>query len=422
MTGVEYWAGTPVAAAIGRTLLHSLWEGAAVALMLAMVLASVRRPLARYAAACIAMLAIVAAIGVTLAVVWPQPAMRFAFPHAAPAGPAAGGGLASPMGAKPADVLGWLAPLWAAGVVLFYLRGAAGWIAARRLRRAGVCSVAAFWQERVEQLAARMRVTKAVALLESALAEAPVVIGHLRPVVLVPAGLLAGLPAAQVEAILLHELAHIRRRDYLANLVQAAVEGILFYHPAVWWISGVMRAERENCCDDLAVAATGSPREYASALMAIEGMRAADGWLITPVAATGGSLMKRVARLLGRRSGRDGVVMPAVAAVLTLAVAAAVAVQGRPAPVRQAVDAGAAAERQSAAPPDLPETYKAWINNDVVYISSDAERKAFLELTTDEERQKFVEQFWERRDPTPGTIENEMKEEHYRRIGYANEH
>jgi GWxTD domain-containing protein len=452
MTGVEYWAATPLAAAIGRTLLHSLWEGAAVALVLAMALAASRRPLARYTAACAAMIALVAAIGVTLAVVWPEPAARFALPRLALAGPAAGGGAASPMsGAKPADVLGWLAPLWAAGVVLFYLRGAAGWIAARRLRRAGVCGVAAFWQERIGELGSRMRVTKPVALLESALAEAPVVIGHLRPVVLLPIGLLAGLPAAQVEAILLHELAHVRRRDYLVNLMQAAVEGILFYHPAVWWISGVMRGERENCCDDLAVAATGSAREYASALVAIEGMRAAGAGLAMPMAATGGSLMKRVARLLGRRSRRDGVVMPAVAAVLTLAVAAGMVVQGRPAPERTTAPAAVAVvqekvesapvvkapvveaakkllaqntavEPQPAPLPDLPTRYKKWSENDVVYIITDAEKKAFHELATDEERDYFMKQFWERRDPTPGTAENEMQEEHYRRIDYANAH
>ncbi|HVW08042.1 MAG TPA: GWxTD domain-containing protein [Bryobacteraceae bacterium] len=443
---------TPLSEAIGRALLHSLWEGAAVALGLAIVLGAVRRPAVRYAAACAGMLAIVAAIGVTLSLVWPAPVARFAIPRGTFAPAATGSGLPTPVSTKPADALGWLAPLWAAGVVLFYLRGAAGWFAARRLRRAGVCSAAAFWQERIAELAARMRVTKTVALLESALAETPVVIGHLRPVVLVPLGMLAGLPGAQVESILLHELAHVRRRDYLVNLVQAAVEGILFYHPAVWWISGVMRSERENCCDDLVVAATGSVREYASALMAIEGRRMTGA----VVAATGGSLMKRVERLLGRRSRRDGVVMPVVAAVLTLAVAAGMVVEGRPAAVvvqkkvesavvvREAPKQVLVAQNATPQPPaesaprtmtvedletkeaalkkELVTPYKNWLDNDVVYIISDQEKKAFQGLSTDEERGHFVEQFWQRRDPTPGTPENEMKEEHYRRIAYANEH
>ena len=91
-------------------------------------------------------------------------------------------------------------------------------------------------------------------------------IGYVRPVILMPVGLLAGLTAGQVEAILLHELAHIRRHDYLVNLLQIFVEGLVFYHPAVWWISGVIRAERENCCDDLVVAVeptlTNMPRRW----------------------------------------------------------------------------------------------------------------------------------------------------------------
>ena len=100
-----------------------------------------------------------------------------------------------------------------------------------------------------------------VLLLESALANVPVVFGHFRPVILVPAGLLAGLPPEQIQAILLHELAHIRRCDYAVNFLQRLVEGLFFYHPATWWIARVIRAERENCCDDAAVAITGNAHQ-----------------------------------------------------------------------------------------------------------------------------------------------------------------
>ena len=158
---------------------------------------------------------------------------------------------------RAAEYLPWLAPFWIAGVLFFQLRGVAGWMAARGLRRRGVCAATLFWQERIDRLAARVRLSRPVTLLESCVAEVPVVIGYVRPVILMPVGLLAGLPAGQVEAILLHELAHIRRHDYLVNLMQIVVEGLVFYHPAVWWISGVIRAERENCCDDLVVATQG---------------------------------------------------------------------------------------------------------------------------------------------------------------------
>jgi hypothetical protein len=147
-----------------------------------------------------------------------------------------------------------------------------------------------------------------VTLLESSLVDVPTVIGFLKPVVLLPATALGGLTLQQVEAILAHELAHIRRHDYLVNLLQTLVETVLFYHPAVWWVSRRIRIERENCCDDLAVSLCGDPVTYATALAELEAMRSSG-----PVperhiamAATGGSLLQRVRRLLGAPTSHSG--------------------------------------------------------------------------------------------------------------------
>ena len=233
-----------------------------------------------------------------------------------------------------ADYLPWLAPIWIAGVLFFHVRGMASWIAARRLRRRGVCAAAQSWQARLDRLAARLRLSRPVTLLESCLAEVPVVIGYLRPVILMPVGLLAGLPAGQIESILLHELAHIRRHDYLVNLMQIVVESLVFYHPAVWWISGVMRTERENCCDDLVVATQGDALGYAAALTALERSRGVAREAV--LAATGGSLVKRVRRLLIQPEGPRAALTPVFsAAALTVTVAAALtAWQSTPTPPR----------------------------------------------------------------------------------------
>ena len=112
-----------------------------------------------------------------------------------------------------------------------------------------------------------------VRLLESTLVDVPTVIGWIKPVILLPASALSGLKPHQLEAILAHELAHIRRHDYLVNLLQTLVETLLFYHPAVWWLSRRIRAERENCCDDLAVSLCGDPYTYAQALADLEELR-----------------------------------------------------------------------------------------------------------------------------------------------------
>ncbi|MGD0772601.1 MAG: GWxTD domain-containing protein [Candidatus Solibacter sp.] len=436
MSLLELWVHTPAAAALGWTLAHSLWQGALVALVLAAALGVMRSSRARYAAACVAMLALLCGFCVTFQHVLAEQGMQGAGPSLLKPAPADLGD--GPIAAKvPArfravEYLPWLAPFWMAGVLFFQLRGVASWMAARRMRRRGVCAATGFWQGRLDTSGARLRVSRPVTLLESCLAEVPVVIGYLRPVILMPVGLLAGLPPSQVESILLHELAHIRRHDYLVNLLQIVVESLVFYHPAVWWISGVIRAERENCCDDVVVATQGDRFVYAAALAALEENRgvARDAVL----AATGGSLVKRVRRLLVQPEGPRATLTPVLsAAVLTMTLAAAMAAwqtsatpprpPAPPAPPAPSVPVRVLAQAQSAPAPVAEATpYTKWVSEDVAYIITDAERAAFKRLQSNAEREHFIEQFWLRRDPTPGTVENEFKEEHYRRIAYANDH
>lgn len=152
-------------------------------------------------------------------------------------------------------------------------------------------------ETKLRELARRMGIARVVELVESSAVTVPAVIGWLRPVILVPASALAGLSPQQLEAILAHELAHVRRHDYLVNLLQTVVETLLFYHPAVWWVSAQVRRERENCCDDLAVAVCGDRLGYARALANLEGLRSPSPRLA--LAADGGSLVDRVRRLVG---------------------------------------------------------------------------------------------------------------------------
>ena len=414
---LQMWVATPLAQAVGWTLLHSLWQGAITAAALAAALGAMRSARHRYAAAWVAMLVMVGGIGLTLARLMPAgvhgigAAGAFPFPAWTVQTSVEGAG---PSNAGLGAVVPWLAPLWLIGVWVFALVHVAGWISVSRLRRRGVCCAPKRWQKDVVRLSARLRVTRPVALLESCLAEVPMVVGHLRPAILMPIGLLAGLPAAQIEAILLHELAHIRRHDYLVNVLQRLVETILFYHPAVWWITRVIRAERENCCDDLAVAASGDVQEYAVALASLEQNR----WSSREpaVAATGGSLVKRIRRLLYPKV-TNGLWALSLAVLILTATAGAVLAARRPKPLQQ----NSATQQGQVGPPETS-PYEKWMNEEVVYIITGEERAAFQNLTTEEERDKFIQQFWERRNPKPGSGTNAFKVEYYRRIAYANEH
>ncbi len=182
-----------------------------------------------------------------------------------------------------------------------------------------------------------MRIARPVRLFASTLSSVPLAVGSIRPVVLLPASALTYLTPPQLEAILAHELAHIRRYDILVNYVQCAIETLLFYHPAVWWVSHQVRTEREHCCDDIACEVCGSPALYARALAEAEALRLAEAPRLA-VGATGMPLLARVRRLLGRPDSRrrHTAGLAAGGAALIVAAVAAAALLGADAPDAQA--------------------------------------------------------------------------------------
>ena len=258
------------------------------------------------------------------------------------------------------------------------------------------------------------------------MANIPAVVGHFRPVILVPVGFLAGMPVEQVESLLIHELAHIRRYDYVLNIVQSFFETVLFYHPAMWWISKTVRIEREHCCDDLVVASVGDAYTYAAALSTLEEQRSRIGELA--MSATGGTLMNRIRRLLNapvdRKQTAAGAPALVIVALLLVVIGTSVVVAWPVHPGRVEEKAAATAVEPSVQPSIQPSTrpisapeprqqrsavpapgasrrLQNWLKRDMVCIITPEERNTFLALRSDEERQRFIEQFWERRDPTP---------------------
>jgi beta-lactamase regulating signal transducer with metallopeptidase domain len=290
---------------VGWTLIHFVWQGAGIAALLG----AARHALpnsgaqARYIRAMAAMLLMLASVGATfvyldsgdIATPLHPPASQSSI--AAPAGNIAQRAAATTSWRdRMPDYFPVLVYIWVAGVTALSIRSLGGWVVTQLWKRRNVRLAEAFWQESMARLAKRLTISRKVCLWESATAHTPAVIGWIRPVVLLPASAISGLAPSQIEALLAHELAHIRRHDYLVNLVQTAIETLLFYHPAVWWVGRQMRAERENCCDDLAVAVCGDALVYARALTELEKIRIATPRLV--MAANSGSLLQRVRRLL----------------------------------------------------------------------------------------------------------------------------
>jgi beta-lactamase regulating signal transducer with metallopeptidase domain len=319
--------GGAVVQALGWTLVHFLWQGA----LLAALLVAVREAVARRSASARYALSAgtLALMGVVPVATFVSLLTRAATPEggamAAVAPTTANGraetlaGLAaSSSGLDPATLMPFLVAAWGLGVLALSVRMIGGWTVARRLARSGRPLSLDGLERSLARLCARMRIGRPVRLLESARVEIPTVVGWLRPVILFPAATLAGLTPAQLEVVLAHELAHVRRMDYLVNLLQTAVETLFFYHPAVWWVSGRLRVEREHCCDDAAVAACGDAVAYARALADLEGLRLTDGGLA--LAADGGSLLDRIGRLVGRPAAPSRRGARAVGAVAALAI------------------------------------------------------------------------------------------------------
>jgi beta-lactamase regulating signal transducer with metallopeptidase domain/HEAT repeat protein len=332
--------------AVGWALVHFVWQGTAVAVVLALALVAARRGPAsfRYSLSAGALLLMmVVPIGTVIrlrqtsqpvfdAVALHTPTTANApatLPSSSPAKarkrtlpgprPDYSVGPAPAISADPGQALTgitslrfrlerlfpWLVTLWALGVFVLSVRLLGGFLRARQLTTQGTKLVPEEWRRALARLSQALGVRATVRLMESTLVAMPIVIGWLRPVILLPGTVFTGLTPLQLEAILAHELAHIRRHDYLVNLIQAAIETVLFYHPAVWWVSRRLRAEREHCCDDLAVIASGDARAYAAALVDMERLRgAALAFALGAGGGGGGSLITQVRRLLAPSPSR----------------------------------------------------------------------------------------------------------------------
>jgi bla regulator protein BlaR1 len=280
-------------AAIGWAVLHAVWQGALVsgAYLLARRHLRDAGSAAQHALAWSALLIYAGLFTFTL---WAHRiGIDAAWLAASPAGTLAA--LRRPP-AIDASTIGYV---WVLAVAVLGLRLAvASSIILTGIRR-HARAVSPAWTQRSRDLCGALGVdVDDVRVLESPRVDSPMACGVRQPVIVMPSGMLRALPAPLVESLLAHEIAHVRRRDYLANLVQSAVEAGLSLQPAAWWLGAQIRAAREHCCDDLAAAACGDPRLYARALYALESARQAAPALA--MTATHGSLVHRVERLLSR--------------------------------------------------------------------------------------------------------------------------
>lgn len=292
------------APALASALLHSLWLGALLALAAACALAAMARftAAARHAVAMGFLTAMVLLPAGGFLRFWQLSGEQLSeglLPVMTVVEPVAMPGMHAQASSAMHDAI---VLMWLLGVALMLLRHAGGLWAVRNMARAPHESLSPAWQARVRRLSGAMGIARDVVVHVSQDVVAPCAARVLRPVIWLPASLLARMPADQLEALIAHELAHIARKDWLWNGLQCVFEALLFFHPAAWWLGRRIRQEREHACDDLAVAACGDAIALAEALAALERQRQSP--LHLALAANGGSLMQRITRLLSAPPSR----------------------------------------------------------------------------------------------------------------------
>jgi bla regulator protein BlaR1 len=307
---------------IGWAVVHSLWQWTAIAGVVAMVLGLLHQSRAqlRYFVACTG-LAAMALTSLATVLVAEQPLeaslrhqVLYAFDGKLIWPAVIGSGFV---------VLRVAAAVWLVGLAVSVLRIGVEWLRVRRMRHEALIDPGDAVRATLDRLRDEMSIDIPVAVSCSALATVPMLIGWRRPLILLPRAAILDLAPDQLRAILAHELGHVRRRDYVANLVQVAMDLASFYHPAARWLSRRARTEREYCCDDVAVMVTRDARSYGAALAALEDARS-DCRLV--VAAASGTLLDRIQRILGqpRRTltAARGVAVLIIALVVSVALVA----------------------------------------------------------------------------------------------------
>lgn len=286
MTALELTS--PIIEALGWTLLHSVWQGALIMLILAGVLGLIPTKAAhlRYTTAVVGLFIMLAWAGFTFSQhyeaseqydIWlsgnmeempVQESLLLGEPATIVVTESAGllNNLFTDIGTWLQTYTDEIAWIWMLGVILFSLKWLGGLYVIYRYKRSATTLEDAAWNNRLSQLAHKLGIQRLIELRESVHITTPMVVGWLKPVILVPTGMLSGLHPDQIEAIFVHELAHIRRHDYLVNLLVSMGEIVFFYHPAYWWLSKSIRTEREHCCDDMAISVCSNPLSYAKAL------------------------------------------------------------------------------------------------------------------------------------------------------------
>lgn len=313
--------------ALGWTLIHSLWQALIVVSIVILLVKLIPQSGKRYLVACLGMGVIVVSAILTYIVISGNEVVNTTtFSNSTVVFSSAGTHHTQSVPSSFPIInyveanMGFIVFAWLAGAFLFSLRMMTGWFYINRIRLSAI-PITNGWDERLAKLAAQLSIKRLVQIAESTRIHSPMVIGFLKPMILIPAGMLSGLTTEQVEAILIHELAHIKRHDYFINILQSVIEIILFFNPFVWTLSAVIRREREYCCDDAVITKQKNKLAYVHALASLEEARISKNALAMSLAGNKNELLTRIKRIMEKpfqQSSKSSRLVPTVLLIVGL--------------------------------------------------------------------------------------------------------
>lgn len=339
MEFIQAYFSTELIYALGWTVVHSLWQGILIALIMAGALIGLQSKSSklRYEIAGLSLFMVLISALVTFIILYHNASPEI-MDHsilisgtttnlAAMEGTSTWSDLYYNSMAYFNQYLPLIVLVWMLGASLFMLRLMGGLAYIQKLKHQHNKTISPIWQQKMKQLAQKMPLKKSVKVVESALVQVPMVIGYFKPMILIPIAAVNRLSEAEIEAVLAHELAHVVRNDYVLNFCFSFIEILFYYHPAVWWISSSIDAERENCCDDMAIKVCGNSMIYAKTLLSLQELKTTVPQFALPFSTKNkGALINRIKRILNQPQNKGGIAEKLVASFLLIFMVACISV------------------------------------------------------------------------------------------------
>jgi beta-lactamase regulating signal transducer with metallopeptidase domain len=312
--------------ALGWTIIHSFWQASLIALLMSLLhrYSNQKNATFRYGISVVSMILVFAVSAITFGIYYTSSSVATEGLANLEIGQINLGERTEPSGTMSWQVIcaqniDTINLIWITGVLFFMFRFILSYAFTKYLRHSAIFTNVHLLEQSLARIKNSLLINKTIEIAESAKIKSPVLLGHFKPIILFPLGIVNMLSTEEVDAIIMHEIAHIKRNDYLTNIFLTIIEIFFYFHPAVWWISANVKAERENCCDDFALSKNINKVVYANALVKLEEIKSKGiPSLAIPFSSKKHQLINRIKRIMNMPQTQTDFKEKSIATILLL--------------------------------------------------------------------------------------------------------